>query len=70
VLDKTGLIGTYDFTLNWSVYSNGAGSSPGSPEDNTASIFGALREVGLKLRPAIGPIDIIVIDHVEQPSEN
>jgi len=70
VLDKTGLIGTYDFTLNWSVYSNGAGSSPGSPEDNTASIFGALQEVGLKLRPAIGPIDIIVIDHVEQPSEN
>jgi uncharacterized protein (TIGR03435 family) len=70
VLDKTGLISTYDFTINWSVYSAGAGSTPGSPEDNTASIFGALKEVGLKLQPATGPIDIIVIDHVERPSEN
>jgi len=70
VLDKTGLIGSYYFTLNWSVYSNGAGSSPGPPEDSTVSIFGALQEVGLKLRPATGPIDIIVIDHVEHPSEN
>jgi len=68
VLDKTGLTSTYDFPINWSVYSAGAGNPLGSPEDNTASIFGALQEVGLKLQPATGPIDIIVIDHVEKPT--
>jgi uncharacterized protein (TIGR03435 family) len=68
VLDKTGLTTTYDFPINWSVYSAGAGAPLGSPEDNTASIFGALKEVGLQLHPATGPIDIIVIDHVEKPT--
>ena len=70
VLDKTGLTGTYDFAFSWSVYSAGAGAALGSEEDNTASIFGALKEVGLKLQPATGPIDTIVIDHAEKPSEN
>jgi len=70
VMDKTGLTGTYDFPLNWSVYSAGAGAALGSEEDNTASIFGALKEVGLQLHPATGPIETLVIDHIEKPSEN
>lgn len=72
VLDKTGLTGNYNFTLNWSPQSRampGIASSPPSPEDS-GSIFSALQEVGLKLQPATGPIGIIVIDHVEHPSEN
>lgn len=63
VLDKTGLTGTYDFPINWSVYMN----DPALPEDEGA-IFDALKEVGLQLHPATGPIDIIVIDHVEKPT--
>jgi uncharacterized protein (TIGR03435 family) len=74
VVDKTGLTGTYDFTLNWSVYSAGVAVSNGaavtSPEDDTASIFAALGELGLKLQPATGTLDTIVIDHVEKPTEN
>jgi uncharacterized protein (TIGR03435 family) len=71
VLDKTGLTSTYDFTINWSVYSSWAGATSGSADedaDNAASIFGALKEVGLRLQPATGPIDTIVIDHVEKPT--
>lgn len=63
VLDKTGLTATYDFTLNWSLYMDG------SP-DNAGVIFDALREVGLKLQPSTGPVEMIVIDHVERPTEN
>ncbi len=73
VVDKTGLTGTYDFKLNWSVYTaqimvrNGSavGSAAG---DDAPSIFDALKEVGLKLQPGTGPIETIVIDHVERPS--
>ena len=73
VLDKTGLTGTYNFTIHWSVYSarpampSGAAGDPAAPDDTT-SIFGALKEIGLQLRPATGAIDTIVIDHVEQPT--
>jgi uncharacterized protein (TIGR03435 family) len=74
VLNKTGLTGTYDFTLNWSVYSGGVpvqnGEAAGSPADDAASIFDALQGVGLKLQPATGPVESIVIEHVERPSEN
>ena len=73
VLDKTGLTGTYDFTLDWSPphpgVRLGAESDSASPED-APSIFTALGEVGLKLQPATDPIDTIVIDHVEKPSAN
>ena len=73
VLDKTGLTGTYDFNFNWSVYSAtpampSAVAGDASTPDSTISIFDALKEVGLQLHPATGPIDTIVIDHVEKPS--
>jgi bla regulator protein blaR1 len=68
VVDKTGLTSAYDFTLSWSFSSARASSTPDSQEDDTASIFGALKEVGLKLQPSTGPIEIIVIDHAERPT--
>jgi uncharacterized protein (TIGR03435 family) len=73
VLDKTGLTSTYDFPINWSVYSArpampSAAAGDAAAPDDTTSIFGALKEVGLQLRPATGPIETIVIDHVEHPT--
>jgi uncharacterized protein (TIGR03435 family) len=54
VFDQTGLEGRYDFQLQWS-------------ED--LSIFTALQEqLGLRLEPARGPVDVVVIDHVEHPT--
>jgi uncharacterized protein (TIGR03435 family) len=46
------------------------GSAISSSSDDAPSIFGALGEVGLKLQPATGQIETIVIDHAEKPSEN
>jgi uncharacterized protein (TIGR03435 family) len=73
VVDKTGLTGLYDFTLDWSPASRlpvpGTVSSEPSPED-TSSVFSALGELGLKLQPATGSVETVVIDHAEWPSEN
>jgi uncharacterized protein (TIGR03435 family) len=76
VLDKTGLTGIYDFTLDW-VPDAPPPSSPDAPNGVAlpgvpgASLFTALQEqLGLKLEPGKSPIEIIVIDHVERPSGN
>jgi len=69
VLDKTGLTGKYDMTLKWTPedappQDNGTG-------DSSPSIFTALQEqLGLKLQPAKGPVECLVIDHAEMPTEN
>jgi uncharacterized protein (TIGR03435 family) len=74
VIDVTALDGTYDFDLEW---------TPDvlpvpEPEPNTAlppvpgpSIFKALEEqLGLKLVAQKGPVEMLIIEHVEKPSEN
>ena len=64
VVNQTGLTGGYDFTLEWAP--EGADASDPRP-----SIYPALEEqMGLKLKPAQGPVDTIVVDSIERPSAN
>lgn len=77
VVDKTGLAAKYNFKLAWTPDEGqagrpGAGPAPGSPaEENGPSIFTALQEqLGQKLDGTKGPVDTVVIDHAEKPSEN
>ena len=60
VVDKTGIAGPMDFTLTW---------APEGATDSTApSIFTAVQEqLGLKLEPARGPVDVLVVDSAEKP---
>ena len=45
--------------------------APPPPDSSGPSIFTAIQEqLGLKLDPTKGPVDVIVIDHIERPSEN
>jgi uncharacterized protein (TIGR03435 family) len=63
VIDKTGLLGYYEFTLRF--------TPPGtaSPTDNAPSIFTALQEqLGLKLEPPRVPMELLVVDHIDRPS--
>jgi uncharacterized protein (TIGR03435 family) len=75
VIDKTGQAGVFDlhfeFTPNDATPLGGP-TLPVSPAgENDLSIFTALeQQLGLKLESTRGPVDVLVIDHVERPSEN
>jgi len=76
VIDKTGLAGLFDFHLEFSPDGTTAGffppgfALPALP-DAGVSIFTAIQEqLGLRLEPARGPGETIVIDSVERPSED
>jgi bla regulator protein BlaR1 len=75
VVDKTGLTGKYDFTLRWpSVESQPATGGPqgiDSPESSASPIFKAIQDqLGLRLVPQRDPVEVLVIDHAEQPAQN
>ena len=83
VVDKTGLTGTYDFTLKYVYAPNLAGlraslndaastQPAGAASDpNGPTLLDALQDrLGLKLVSGKGPLEVIVIDHVERPSRN
>lgn len=83
VIDKTGLAGKYDFTLKWapdeiqsSTFTGPESGPPGPASAALAdfsgpSLFTALEEqLGLKLESEKGSVGIVVIEHVERPSEN
>lgn len=78
VLNRTGLSGEYDIQLDFTLDSGpcrrGAESQGGSGANDPSglpSIFTALQQqLGLKLESSKGPVDILVVDRVERPSEN
>ena len=81
VVDRTGLIGTFDFSLEWTPeFQSGDGSKLNDPvppgadfqRDQSGPTFvEALKEqLGLKLESTKGPVEVIVIDRVERPSAN
>jgi len=72
ILDKTGLTGKYDFTLKWTPDAGIATGDAGAPADpSVPGLFTAMQEqLGLKLDATKGPVDTIVIDSAEKPSEN
>lgn len=78
VIDKTGIAGLFDFHLECAIDGTTAGFFPPgfpvpAPSDSPdgASIFTAVQQqLGLKLEPAKGPGEFLIIDSVERPSEN
>ena len=73
LMDRTGLTGMFDFTLDWTPDTGPApADSPAATSDPPGpSVIQALRDqLGLKLEPSRGPRPILIIDRVERPSEN
>jgi uncharacterized protein (TIGR03435 family) len=78
VVDHTGLPGRYDFTLTWTPDSSqfaGMGITVPTPaaDDSTAppDLFTAMvQQLGLRMESTKAPVDVLVIDRVEKPSEN
>ncbi len=80
VIDASGLDGMFDLKLEFArddVMSGFARAEPGAPAilgpagDAAPSIFSAVEEqLGLKLTAGKGPVEFLVIDHVEKPTGN
>jgi uncharacterized protein (TIGR03435 family) len=78
VIDKTGLGGTFEVHLKWASDAPtglaGPSDSPGAPPSDSLSgpsIYTALQEqMGLRLASARGPVEVLVVDHIEKPSDN
>jgi bla regulator protein BlaR1 len=71
ILDRTGLSGVFDFTIEWNHQLQSISANPALVEASGLSLLEALRQqLGLTLKSTKGPVDVLVIDHVEQPSEN
>jgi uncharacterized protein (TIGR03435 family) len=81
VQDRTGLTGSYDFTLKFcnnqsplgtsAAAADGQGVPPVSDPCGAPTLLTAIQQqLGLRLEPGKGPVEIIVIDHVERPSGN
>jgi uncharacterized protein (TIGR03435 family) len=66
VIDRTGLAGAFNVSLKWT-----PSLGTDAPTADTVSIFTAVQEqLGLKLESATAPLDVVVIDRIEHPSEN
>jgi len=71
VVDKTGIAGRYKMTLIWTPDDRAGPPSGAAPTESAPSIFTALEEqLGLRLVSAKGPVEVLVIDRVELPTEN
>ncbi len=80
VLDRTGIMDRIDYRLEWTPESKPVcvpGPCPGipgvevEPDPNPVTFVAAVREqLGLKLQSTKAPLRILVIDHIERPSEN
>jgi uncharacterized protein (TIGR03435 family) len=74
-LDMTGLVGKFDFTLEFApdqmMRPQNAGPDSPLPDLSGTTIFAALQEqLGLKLEARKGPVEVLVIDRVERPAAN
>jgi uncharacterized protein (TIGR03435 family) len=75
VIDQTGLTGLFDIHLEWAPDDTtlNPADTPGpiASTETGPTIFTAVREqLGLELKPAKGPVKVLVIDAVDRPSEN
>lgn len=73
VIDRTGLTGTYDFELTWTPDEPPPPGAPLPPyyDPNGPSLLTAVQEqLGLRLDPTTGPVEVLVIDGAERPMED
>lgn len=80
VMDKTGYTGEFDLNLNYAddaLAKSPVSAAPGDPganrfpaEPDLSIVFAAMQHLGLKLEPAKGPVEVLVVDHAERPAAN
>jgi uncharacterized protein (TIGR03435 family) len=69
VLDRTGLKGTFDITMDYEKNQDGT-DTPGADIMGPAMFTAFQEQLGLKFESTRAPVEVLIIDHVEKPSEN
>jgi uncharacterized protein (TIGR03435 family) len=69
VLDKTGIAGKFDFHFEWPADPPSVSGEALRP-DPFDVFSSALQKLGLRLAPGKGPVEVLIVDHVEKPSAN
>jgi bla regulator protein BlaR1 len=71
VANKTGLEGPYDITLRWNPNETQSAGELVAGDNSGPSIFTAMQEqLGLRLEAQKGPVEVLIVDRAERPSEN
>jgi uncharacterized protein (TIGR03435 family) len=70
VLDRSGLTGTFDFSLEWSLERDDTGAPDLAAVSGPGFLEALQTQLGFKLVATTAPTDILVIDHLERPDEN
>jgi len=69
VVDRTGLPGEFDFSLEWSSAPDSAAAGDSHVDDTGSTFLQALHDqLGLTLKSARGPVNVLVIDRIERPA--
>ncbi len=69
LVDETGLVGKVDYTIEW-LPEPSAGKEPEADAEGPTFLEALKEQLGLKLEPMKVEMDVLVVDHVEEPSEN
>ena len=67
VNNRTGLLGSYTFTLKYAPRGTPPSADPADPPDFVTALQ---EQLGLKLQPEKTMVPVLVIDHIERPTEN
>jgi uncharacterized protein (TIGR03435 family) len=69
VFDRTGLTGTFDFSLEWSPERDIAGA-PDQGASGPSFLEALQKQLGFKLVATTAPAEVLIIDHLDHPDEN
>jgi uncharacterized protein (TIGR03435 family) len=70
VIDRTGITGHFDFHLEWPPDPPPIDGAPVPRLDPFSAFQPALQKLGLKLTSGKGPVEVLIVDHIERPSAN
>jgi len=72
VVDETGLTGKYDFVIDFTPYLPDPSHNMGVDRpDSTSILMAALEgELGIKMESRKTQVEVMIVDHVEKPSQN